>query len=594
MQTTLPPSRATIRGTLFATLALAAVAALHALSIPVSIWEYDECLFALGVEHYQPLAHHPPPPGYPIYMGFAKLVNLVTHAPFDALRWTSIIGVVAGLIAFAFAFRALTDGKIGVLASCLLYACPALLVSGTLSLSDSGALALFGFAIWACARGNPFVMAIACAATIGWRAQFCVAIVPMFVVAVLMLRTWRDRINALATFALTCVAWLLPLVAATGGTEPFTNWIFGQAAYYAAHDADMSRSGYSKGLIALRFIAHPWGPKWLALPLLAAAAAGVLLLMRRRNLRALPLLVGCSVYLAFALATMDPADAVRYAIPSLPIVALLAAVTLSIIPLEILSLGIPAAYAAGAFLYAYPVLGARTTSIAPPTQAASWIRTHLPKNVVVLMDPPLKPHAEYLLRDRRVMRTDAGLAQFGGDPSTPIVFYADGERMGAPGVTFRWPDTDAYRKLTRQHYGAVSVIPLPPSQRYKVISGVYPLERQRSGHSWRWLAARATIELPNLGGTQARIVFRTPPEYPLSKNRVRVRTGNYETTVTLGKNAAATAIVPLAQNAPTQITIEPEQTFVPANVPGANNRDLRVLSVTITSIEQLGARPGAG
>ena len=68
--------------------------------------------------------------------------------------------------------------------------------------------------------------------------------------------------------------------------------------------------------------------------------------------------------------------------------------------------------------------------------------------------------------------------------------YPHGYLHGCPaGVTFRWPDTDAYRKLTRQHYGAVSVIPLPPSQRFRVTEGVYAPERKRDGTSWRWLGA---------------------------------------------------------------------------------------------------------
>jgi hypothetical protein len=572
---------------LLSLLALAVVAALHYTSVPRAIWEFDEPFFAMGIEHYQPMLHHPPPPGYPIYMGVGKLVALFTGDPFRALLVTSIIAVAAGLIAFTFAFTEISGSlTTGVLGTVLLYGCPAVLVSGTLPQSDAGALALFGVAIWACARSvepgalarrpqTAVVMALACAAAVGWRVQFSIAVVPMFLVAVMLLNTWRERINALATFAAGCLMWLVPLFVATEGIEGFWKMMAGQAAYYARHDADLSRSGYSASHIALRFLAHPWGPKWLSLPLLAVALAGI-----RRNRKLLPIAAGALVYFAFALATMDPADAVRYAIPGLPLIAILAAIALASIPFEAVVVAGAAAYVMGAYLYAMPVIRTRRDLVSPPSAAAAWIRANVPQHAVVVYDMPLRPHAEYLLRGYRVMRVDAGLLKYGHELSVPLVWLADGERGNAPGTTFRWPDTDAYRKLTRQHYGAVSVIPMRNVERFRVIEGVHAPERTRDGTSWRWLAARGILELPNLGARQLRVVLRTPPEYPLDGNRVTVE----GTTVTLGRNETKEVIVPLTA---TRVTITPEKTFVPAKLPGSTNRDPRTLSVMLVSIEQL-------
>jgi len=561
---------------LLSLLALVVVAALHYRSTPLAIWEFDEPFFAMGIEHYQPMLHHPPPPGYPLYMGFGKLVALFTGDPFRALLVTSIIAVAAGLVAFTFAFREISGSlTTGVLATTLLYASPAVLVSGTLPQSDAGALALFGIAIWACARGNPIAMALACAAAVGWRVQFSIAVVPMFLVAVLLLKTWRDRVNALATFAGGCLLWLVPLLVATEGLEGFWKMMSGQAAYYARHDADLSRSGYSPSQIALRFLAHPWGPKWLSLPLLAVALAGI-----RKNRKLLPIAAGALVYFAFALATMDPGDAVRYAIPGLPLIAILAAIALASIPFEAVVIAGAAAYVMGAYLYSVPVIRTRNDLVAPPTAAAQWIRANVPKHAVVLYDMPLRPHAEYLLRGWKVMRVDAGLLRYGAELSVPIVLLADGERGNAPGQTFRWPDTDAYRKLTRQHYGAVSVIPMRSVERFRVIEGVHAPERTREGLTWRWLGAKGVLELPNLGAKSVRVVLRTPPEYPLDENRVTIE----GTTVTLRRNETKEALVPLTSN---RITIVPEKTFVPAKLPGSNNRDPRTLSVMLVAIEQI-------
>ena len=164
--------------------------------------------------------------------------------------------------------------------------------------------------------------------------------------------------------------------------------------------------------------------------------------------------------------------------------------------------------------------------------------------------------------------------------SLHLVILADGERGGARGVTFRWPDTDAYRKLTRQHYGAVSVIALPPAERFRVVEGVFAPERTRDGNSWRWIGARGVIELPQSRATQARLTFRTPPEYPFEQIRIDVNS----VSVALKRNQTVEVVVPIAGG---RIAITPERTFIPANVPGANNRDRRTLSVMLTRVEQL-------
>jgi hypothetical protein len=228
-------------------------------------------------------------------------------------------------------------------------------------------------------------------------------------------------------------------------------------------------------------------------------------------------------------------------------------------------------YAAGAYAYAFPILHARATSDAPPAAAAAWIRRNVPRDTVIEYDLALKAHVENLLRGWKKTRIDV-------DPSVPVVIFADGERDGAPGVTFRWPDTDAYRKLTRQHYGAVSVIPLPASQRFRVVKGVYASERLRDGTSWRWLSARGVIDLPRLGATQVRLVFRTPPDYPFDGNRIHVGGA----IVDLRRNATAEVVVPYAP----RITIEAERSFVPARIAGTHSRDTRTLSVMLTRLEQ--------
>jgi hypothetical protein len=571
-------------------LALLCVAALHYSFVPLTFWEYDECLYASAVEHFEPLLHHPPPPGSPVYIAFVKVVALLIPNTLTAMLVTSGLAIAAGFLAFVLAFGALTDLRTGILAALLLYASPAVLISGMLPQAEAGALALLALAIWSTTPHPPSATktwvtfawcGFLCAVAIGWRLQLSIAVVPMFLAALFVtMRTWRDRIIALCVFGLTCLAWLVPLVIAAGGPVSYWAWLSSQARYFAQHDADLSRSGQSLAQIALRFIAHPWGPKWLALPLLAIALAGI-----RRNRRMIPLAVGSIVYVAFAVATMDPADAVRYAIPSLPLIALLAA-SFGVRWLRPpLSHALVVLYAAGSLWYAFPVLHARSTMTSAPVAATRWIAANMPRNTVVLFDLSLRPHAEYFLRGWKMSRIDEGSGQDAGiDPGVPIVLLVDGDHDDA--VTFRWPDTDAYRKLTRKHYGAVSVIPFPASRRMRVMEGIYPPERTRDGQAWRWIGGRGVIELPRIGATRARISLRTPPEYPFDEIRVRVQSNGYDAVTTVPRDATVEVDVPIWPGPP-RITLTPERTFVPAQMPGANNRDRRTLSVMLTRVQQL-------
>ena len=85
-------------------LGLAAVAAARLLTLPRSIWEWDEVLFVRGVVHFDPLHHSPHPPGYPLLIGLGKVMAWITGDPFSALVVLSVISSCVGFVALAAAF----------------------------------------------------------------------------------------------------------------------------------------------------------------------------------------------------------------------------------------------------------------------------------------------------------------------------------------------------------------------------------------------------------------------------------------------------------------------------------------------------------
>src|SRR5688500_11940170 len=110
-------------------------------ALPVSPWEFDEPLFFQGLNRYEPLAHHPPPPGYPVFMLVGRILRFVIPSDFATLLVISVIGSAIGFVMLARAYR-------DIWLAVLFYFSPAMLVHSTLPISEPGALALLASALY--------------------------------------------------------------------------------------------------------------------------------------------------------------------------------------------------------------------------------------------------------------------------------------------------------------------------------------------------------------------------------------------------------------------------------------------------------------
>ncbi|HEX7184863.1 MAG TPA: DUF2723 domain-containing protein [Thermoanaerobaculia bacterium] len=60
------------------------------------MWDHDSIQFALGVERYDLAAHHPHPPGYPLYIGILKLLAALGLDPLHGMVALAILGGALG------------------------------------------------------------------------------------------------------------------------------------------------------------------------------------------------------------------------------------------------------------------------------------------------------------------------------------------------------------------------------------------------------------------------------------------------------------------------------------------------------------------
>src|SRR5205823_1769814 len=310
------------------------------------------------------------------------------------------------------------DADLSVAAALLYYFSASMLVHGTLALSDGTSIAFLALALHAMSGSHErdaLLLGLWSSAAIGCRPQLVLPLLPMLAIAMWRMRTTKQRVTCVATFAFVSLMWFLPLVDAAGGVGNVIAYETKQAAYVASHDAAMSRGAKSAGEIIVRFLLHPWGSKYLTLPLLLCVALGVPAFARKWR-ALLPLIVFTAVQLAFELLAMDPADGARYSLPSMILIALVAALGFDVIRRSVHVRTMPyiaaALFAAGAWLYVAPIAGTRAKIASPPVQAARYAASHFAPNTVILYDTALKPHAEYLFARFHPMPIEKGLHDF--------------------------------------------------------------------------------------------------------------------------------------------------------------------------------------
>jgi hypothetical protein len=599
-----PDSRFAHRGwSIAALLGFVAVAAARLLTLPESVWELDETLFIQGVLEFDPLRHHPHPPGYPLLIGLGKLFFFVLRDPFWSLVALSVVASLVGYAALVSAFRRLAGDSpaseyVAVGGAALFHLSPTMLVYGPLPLSDAPTLMFLALFLAAAARlpgasiGAAVATGVFASGAIGCRPQLAMSVLPALAAALWLAGSWRRRGALLAAFTLACLLWFVPLLVAVGGPDGLVRFLTKQAGAVATWDTTIPRAGQSPAAIAARFVAHPWGQKWTALPVLAFAAAGAVVVARSRRFKILlPLAVLTAFELGLCLAVMNPRDAVRYALPSLIGAAFLAAVGIEALARRA---RVPAAawvavtaLAAGFAVYAWPLLLPRATSPSPPAQAAEWAREALPPGAVLLVEKDYAAHAAFLLPQVTRFPYEEGMQRFAGRPESPVWIF--GETVLPGGRTFLWPASDTYGKLTRDLYQTTSLSPVPAGQRYEAVRGVYAYEPSQGGAGFRWLAGEAAIRVfpRRLRARAVALTLGLPEEVGDASARLAISVaGSPTATVEVPAGARRRIVLPLPEADTVEISVRSEKTFVP--VAAGIGGDPRRLAVQLQTVELIG------
>ena len=566
--------------------------------MPRTPWENDEFLFAEAVKKFEPTiwAYHPHPPGFPLFVLLGKAMHELVGDPWRALVVLNILAAPIGFVAMSRAFRRwIDDADLAVCGALLYYFSASYLLHGSLAFSDPIAMTFVALAFYCIAAEGEHEhdraaigIGLWSSAAIGCRPQLVIAMTPALLVAFFRMPTWRKRLAMLISFTVALLMWFLPLLDAAGGWRDLLTYERQQALYFVAHDAAMSRGAKSSMEIAIRFVLRGWGSKYLTLPLIVLVVLGLVPAWRRRSAIVPVVVFGLTAFI-FQIGWMDPADAARYSLSSMVFTALLAAFGLWTIRasthVRLAPWIVTAIFALGSYAYVRPVVSEMASKPSPPAAAAAYANAHNPPNTVILWDASLRPAAEYLMPRFKTAALERGLRDYYTDSDVPLVLYTDGGSHFPDAHVFSWPESDAYGKLTRNHYRVVTLDPVRPIERYLPLSGVYALERTPQGEEWRWLAREATIRVPPLGLVHsAELHFRLSHDAPYDENDVRVFVNGREVGAVAVKKGETTPLTVPIPPGGVALQIVSEHSFRPADV--LHNQDPRSLATQLVYFVQ--------
>jgi hypothetical protein len=324
----------------------AAYLAAHLPSLAPSLEDIDSINFALGLRDFDPARHQPHPPGSPVYIVMGRVLLALVSAVGSTLSQVtaealtlSLCSALAGAVALVAAARVLresaTDDSGGAAwGIALLAACPLFWLSGLRPMSDLAGLAAALVAQALILQGRRdrrrlIQGALVAGLAAGIRVQTVWLTVP-----VLALAFFRQRDAGLvwivtrpvAALAVAGLAWAVPLVADSGGMAEYLRALGSQAGEDFAWVNMLWLEPTPRRLVFALYetFVLPWGSVPLAALVALSAAVGAIIVAARDRSALAVLALAFAPYAAFHLLFQETIT-VRYALPTLPLIAWLAA-----------------------------------------------------------------------------------------------------------------------------------------------------------------------------------------------------------------------------------------------------------------------------
>ncbi|MBN1938434.1 MAG: glycosyltransferase family 39 protein, partial [Candidatus Aminicenantes bacterium] len=329
-------------------------------SVPASLWEWDEVLFARGLHDYDIPTHSPHPPGFPLYIFLGRAALLLGVDDKTALCLVGLLfAFILGAASYRFFRELFEDRRTASAATAFLLAVPPVAIYSGAPRSDVPGLAagLLVLALAMMGRASPRALAAAgltLGLGFGVRVTILFAAAPVLIVVSLgwlVRRKWKPVVTAagLALFgALLCY---IPVVLTTGFDE-YRRVMQAHTRYTSTIDTFLAPGLNSLWDYRLgRYFLDPWGAPLAAVFIGFCAMAGIVfLILRKRGWVLGWLALAFLPIMLFTVLYMTPLAAPLYVLPFMPLFTGLAAAGLVPPRLRSLPSSRPSPIAVGGFV----------------------------------------------------------------------------------------------------------------------------------------------------------------------------------------------------------------------------------------------------
>ena len=477
------------------------------LALSRSPWDWDEALFMLGLRQFNVAAYHPHPPGFPLFIGTAKLLTFLRLSDFHALQAISFIAAVAIVPAMLMLGRELRlSARTSLIAGVFLAVFPNVWVFGGTAFSDvpSMTLAILTVALFlrGCRSNAAFIGgAILLGIAAGYRPQnLAIGFAPAVIASLRgMPRHWlRPFVAALIIATIVIVSYGVA-AQLSGGWTIYRGAVQGHQKYIT--EVDSFRNPHRPPLWRLfdDFFIRPYRMPLINLIVSLLAAISVVGSIARLRAPILAILAAFGPFCLVAWLVLDHFSVSRFSIGYAPLFAILAADGLHLMlgrspRLEAWS---ATTFALFVTIWIWPALREVHRHDSPPFAAAMWIRQHVDvRSSTLFVHGSIQPLIEAFLPGVPFVATgdETPVAMASSRPGD--VFVIEGATATGGATVLARPRKRIF-PLVRDRYFEVSIVRLQHLITFE--EGWY--DPEGSGTTgWRWMAKRARALLPPIRG----------------------------------------------------------------------------------------------
>ncbi len=577
--TTPPPPLTTLQRSVFWTLTVAC-AFTRLLARSKTLWEWDEVLFCFGLRDYDVALHHPHPPGFPLYVGLARLLRPLADSDFHAYQWINLLAAAFIFPAIFLLGRELRFRVSTATVAALLFAFfPNVWYFGGTAFSDIPSIVLVILAVVFLLRGvrskrdyyiGTFLLALAA----GIRSQnLLVGLVPGLIAS--RKRKPGEVIAAAALGFVILAVTYGAAIEATGSLARYQKSVAEHGDYIARVDSFRSPMRPALWRMFDRFFFKQYQAPALSVIMSLLVIASIAGAVRARDRR---LLLNAAIFVPFAIFAwlmLDRYSVSRFSIGYAPMFALFAADGVRRLvrdrPAAELTAGSLLALAFA--VWTLPALSIVRNEVSPPLVAVGALRkTFDPAREALFVGHSMTPFVDYLAPELRYTRVLDDRALAVGEVERPARLLA--EVTEAPEGRVFGREHGHLWNISRRLYFEIALRPIGAAARFG--AGWYAAENGE-----RWSAAHSVAALPARSGpTVLRLDLQIPQELVPMRPVITVKVNGVvadRIVVLSGRIERSIKLLP-AVAGPNTLEIFSSRSFNPARAgTGEDNRDLAFL-----------------